>query len=148
MHQLKVRKVIDLPADEVWEVVSEINKSGRNDTNSLSGKITNEVAGWVEGDGVQTGILSLTIPLRKAKACLSVRHAGAGASEITVSMSYRAGYGPLGGLVHALLLGPAIRKALGIILEAALPPGGPAGAPVKVREREGTLMEAKLVLAA
>lgn len=148
MHHLKVRKLTDLPADEVWEVVSEIDKSGRNDTDSLSGKIASEVAGWVEGDGVQTGILNFTIPLKKAKACMSVRHAGAGASEITVSMSYRSGYGPLGGLVHALFLGPAMRKALGNTLEAALQPGGPAGMPVKVREREGALMEAKMVLAA
>lgn len=148
MHHLKVRKMIDLPADEVWEVVSDINRGGRNNTGSLSGKITDEVAGWVEGEGVRVGILNFTIPLKKAKACLSVRHAGAGASEITASMSYRAGYGPLGGLLHTLLLGPAMRKALGKILEAALPPGGAAGAPVKAREREGALMEAKVVLAA
>ncbi|MBT3351062.1 MAG: hypothetical protein HOC91_11375 [Nitrospinaceae bacterium] len=148
MHTLKVRKVIELPADEVWEAVSEENKGNQNYMDSIGETLGAKVAEWVEGEGVQTSLYNITIPLNKAKACLSVRQAGAGESEITVSMSYRAGWGPLGGLVNAILIGPAMRKAIGKTLENALPSGGSAGAPVKVRERVGTLMEAKLVLAA
>ncbi|MBT7855368.1 MAG: hypothetical protein HN720_00425, partial [Nitrospinaceae bacterium] len=50
MHTLKVRKVIELPADEVWEAVSEENKGNQNYMDSIGETLGAKVAEWVEGE--------------------------------------------------------------------------------------------------
>ncbi len=147
MRRLTVKKTIDIPADRAWEVISKNGqvwpcKEGPGEI------VAGRVAQWVEGEGVPTGIMDKTIPLRRAKASMSVRHAGPHASEVAVTMDYAVGYGPFGALIHALILRPAIRKALGRAIEAIAPCARAGGTPAKKRRREGPLMEATTVIAA
>jgi hypothetical protein len=152
MNRLIVRKKTGASAEEMWEAVSKKERFGLR---ALSDEIADEIAGWVEGGGVGVGLPGISVPLHSAKACLSVRHAGEGSSEVAVTVNYHPGWGLLGALLDAAALRPAMRRALkGVIEEAAFStplaaaPARLAAGPARKREREGILTEAKMVLVA
>jgi hypothetical protein len=148
MNRLIVRKKTGAPAEEIWEAVSKKERFGLSGSRALSEEIADEIAGWVEGGGVRVSLPGISVPLYSAKACLSVRHAGEGSSEVAVTVDYRAGWGLLGTLLDAAALRPAMRRALKGVIEAAAFSTSLAAAPARKREREGILTEAKMVLAA
>ncbi len=106
-----------------------------------------EVRKWVEGEGVRLGPAERALPLRSARVDVSVRHAAPAAAEVTFQVDYRVGYGPLGWLVNAAFLRPAMRRwfirAIGRLERCAAAPGF-----VPDKRREGKLVEARMVLAA
>ena len=134
---MTVTEKINVPADRAWEIIS------RGAGESVGG----EVRKWVEGDGVRLGSAERALPIRSARVGVSVRHADPAAAEVSFQVDYRVGYGPLGWLVNAAFLRPAMRRWF---IQAIERLEGCAAAPgfVPDKRREGKLVEARGVLAA
>jgi hypothetical protein len=111
MNRLTVRKKIGVPADRAWEIVSQYAEAGPDRCQPF-GTVAGKVAGWVDGAGVPTGFMDRALPLKSARLDVTVRHAGADSSEVTVTMDYAVGSGPIGALIHAVAMRPAMRKTL------------------------------------
>ena len=106
-----------------------------------------KVKEWVEGEGVRLGPAERAMPLQSARVGVSVRHAAPAAAEVTFQVDYVAGWGPVGWLVNAASLRPAMRRwftqAIGRLERCAAAPG-----PTPNKRREGKFVEARVVLAA
>ncbi len=137
MRNLTVTERINVPADRAWEILSR----------GAGESVGREVRKWVEGEGVRLGSAERALPLRSARVGVSVRHAAPAAAEVTFQVDYRVGWGPLGWLVNAALLRPAMRRwfiqAIERLERRAAAPG-----PTPNKRREGKLVEARMVLAA
>ncbi len=136
MRNLTVTEKINVPADRAWEILSR----------SAGESVGREVRKWVEGEGVRLGPAERALPLRRARVDVSVRHAAPAAAEVTFQVDYRVGYGPLGWLVNAAFLRPAMRRwfvqAIERLERCAAAPGF-----VPNKRRGGKLVEARMVLA-
>ncbi len=137
MRNLTVTEKINAPADRAWEILSR----------GAGERVGREVRKWVEGEGVRLGPAERALPLRSARVDVSVRHAAPAAAEVTFQVDYRVGYGPLGWLVNAAILRPAMRRWFIHAIERI---EGCAAAPgfVPSKRREGKFVEARMVLAA
>ena len=137
MRNLTVTERINVPADRAWEIISR----------SAGESVGREVRKWVEGEGFRLGPAERALPLRSARVGVSVRHAAPAAAEVTFQVDYVAGWGPVGWLVNAAFLRPAMRRwftqAIGRLERCAAAPG-----PTSNKRREGKLVEAQVVLAA
>jgi hypothetical protein len=154
MHQITVRKLIEAPSDRVWEFISKFEKytSPEAEVEDRECRSTGAVPGraedWISGGGEPAGFLERLLPLRRAWVDVSVRHAGANISEVTVRMDYAAGRGPIGALVHRVAMRPGMRRSLGRFIESIACRTGSAKNAGRRREREGILREARAVFAA
>ena len=123
MNRLTVRKKIGVPADRAWEIVSQYGEAGPDRCHSF-GTVAGKVAGWVDGAGVPTGFMDRALPLKNARVDVTVRHTGVDSSEVTVTMDYAVGSGPIGALIHAMAMRRTLRRAIdGIACRVSLSAG-------------------------
>ena len=87
------------------------------------------------------------MPFRKSKVGVSVRHAGAEESEVTITIDYIVKYGPLGLLMNLLVMRPLMREMLAGIVDEMAHLSRTRIASYAPARREGRLVEAKIVFA-
>ena len=87
------------------------------------------------------------MPFKRSKIGVSVRHAGAEESEVTITMDYAVKYGPLGSLMNLFVIRPLMRRMFARVVDEMACLSRACGAPCNPMPREGKLMEAKAVFA-
>ena len=153
MSRLTLRKKVHEPADRMWETISGLQK--RPGPNSMregvKGQFAIEKASgilgaavrWAKGQGYRVSLSDVSMPIKRSKLDVSVRHAGKGESEVTVTMDYAMKYGPLGSLMNLALMRPLMRRSFSGIVDELAGLSRACGASCTPSRREGRLMEAK-----
>jgi hypothetical protein len=104
-------------------------------------------ARWAEGRGYRVSLGEVSMPFKRSKVGVSVRHAGDDESEVTITMDYAMKYGPLGSLMNLAVMRPFIRRSFAGIVDEIACLSRARGAHYAPPRREGRLMEAKTVFA-
>ena len=157
MSRLTLRKKVNEPADRMWEIISNLKKrQGSNPMQEgVKGQFSIEKASgllgaavrWAKGQGYRVSFSDVSMPLKRSKLDVSVRHAGEGESEVTVTMDYAMKYGPLGSLMNLTVMRPLMRRSFAGIVDEIAGLSRSCGVSCTPSRREGKLMEAKTVFA-
>ena len=157
MSQLTLRKKVNVPADRMWEIISNYGKrsglipaaGGAKDKRApqKNAGLLGAAARWAEGKGYRVSLGEVSMPFRKSKVGVSVRHSDAEESEVTITIDYIVKYGPLGLLMNLLVMRPLMREMLAGIVDEMAHLSRARAAPYAPARREGRLVEAKIVFA-
>ncbi len=155
MSQLTLRKKVNVPADRMWKIISNYGKRPGLSTAEMKEKCAPEkiegllgpAARWAKGRGYHVSLGDVSMPFKRSKVGVSVRHAGEGESEVTITMDYAMKYGPLGSLMNLAVMRPLMRRSFAGIMDEIAGLSRTCGVSCTPSRREGKLMEAKTVFA-
>lgn len=156
MSQLTLRKKVNVPADRMWKIISNYGKRpGLISAAEMKEKCAPEkitgllgaAARWAKGRGYHMSLGDVSMPFKRSKVGVSVRHAGEGESEVTITMEYDMKYGPVGSLMNLAVMRPLVRHRFAEIVDEIACLSRARGAHFAPPRREGRLMEAKTVFA-
>lgn len=155
MSQLMMRRKVDVPADRMWEVVSKYDRlstpeagcANRNCAPPNDFGFGDAAVRWAESRGYRVSLGRVSMPLKRSKIGVSVRHAGADESEVTITMDYAVKYGPLGSLMNLFVMRPLMRRMFTKSVDEMACLSRSGGSARSSARREGRLMEAKTVFA-
>ncbi len=155
MSRLTLRKKVNVPADRMWGIISNYGKRPSLSAAEIKEKCAPEqtkglmgaASRWAEGRGYRVSLGDVSMPFQRSKVGVSVRHAGEGESEVTITMDYAMKYGPIGSLMNLAVMRPFIRRSFAGIVDEIACLSRSCGAPCAPQLREGRLMEAKTVFA-
>ncbi|MFY0616149.1 SRPBCC family protein [Shimia sp.] len=132
-HTLKTEVAVNAPVEQVWEVLSDFSapdtyaeqvtlsysltpdKHGLGEARHCDikgfGSIQEEIIAWQDGRSLTYSVTPLG-PLGKSVSRWTVDPDGDDRAKITVELGYDLRFGPLGWLMHVLVMRRALQKAI------------------------------------
>ncbi len=155
MSQLMLRRKVNVPADRMWEVISSYDRLAVPEPECANEKCAPQnnagfrgaAVRWAKRRGYRVSIGHVSMPFKRSKIGVSVRHAGAEESEVTITMDYAVKYGPLGSLMNLFVMRPLMRRMFVRSVDEMVCLSRSDGNTRSPARREGRLMEAKTVFA-
>ncbi len=126
MGQASATRTINAPAESVWSVLADFGNVYRyhpaikhsvltGDADSGpgarrkclfhdGGSVTEEITEWIDGESYTVNFTQMDMPLKTARATLSVIPVDDHTSTALVRMDYTPKWGPLGALIDAVMM--------------------------------------------
>ena len=138
MSQITIQRTVNAAPSKVWAALADFGSIHRfhpavkaspiiNGLDSGKGaqrtcqmyngmNVTEEIVEFNEGESMTIDVLSGPIPVNDMRGVFRIAEVDDGATRVTVEMSYRPKFGPLGSVVNPLMIRPSIRRLLGQVL--------------------------------
>lgn len=132
MIKAKSTKIIYVPANRIWEIISDfgniqnsnpvVEKSSMlSESNKSIGatrrcefydktSVVEKVIDWKEGSHYTVELSETDMPLKNATATMSVKEINHNSSEISLEMNYTVKYGVVGSFMGILMMRPMMKK--------------------------------------
>ncbi len=139
MSSIQVTRNIPLPAATVWPTLAAYqgihlfhpfveSVSSENHKNEGVGahrtchfydgtSLDEVVTSWSEGKGYEVELSNFPMPLKEARARMSVTPLADGTARVSMAMDFRAKWGPAGWLMSQVMMKPMMKRLFGKILK-------------------------------
>lgn len=138
MGQFTLERTMNEASDKVWAAIADFGgihrfHPGVKSSPIINGRssgvgsqrtckmyngmsVTEEIVEFHEGESMTVDVTKGALPVKNMQAVFRVFEVAEGVTRVTVEMSYRPRFGPLGYVMNPLIIRPSIRRLLGQVL--------------------------------